>query len=464
MDIDFLFIIMTPGVEVDRYFKLASHIQERGYSVAFLCDSNFIKQRILRQGAEYVFAKQECFPPTNNETKIETLEKRYAIPSLRSLYQPELRYLGIREDQQKMTQITVAHLRAAERFLDRHSVGCIVANQGANLLVRSFYYVGKKRSVPFVFVGFSPIKGKMALYCNEYAHWESLDKAVKEDFSPDELREAEEYIESVKRKRETHIFGRNRIKNIKEKAWVWKLSLQQTFSKESADFNLPNSYAMSARLRSYVPKLTRRNVEQLGKWYFYGKVDLAHDTYLFFPLHYFAESQLTVRAQPYANQEFLIEYIASSLPQGYKLYVKEHPNVLGTFSLGMLRRIKKISNVVLVDPTINPHDLIAHSKAVATINSTAGFEALMHFKPVIVFGQAFYRGYGVTFDVDSLYSLDWLIKKTLESEVAKGEIIRFIAAVRKAVYDGSLNEPECLAESIIRKISGYKAIQGEVFL
>jgi capsule polysaccharide modification protein KpsS len=193
-------------------------------------------------------------------------------------------------------------------------------------------------------------------------------------------------------------------------------------------------------------------VERLGKGYFYGKADLAHDNYLFFPLHYYAESQLTVRARPYANQEFLIEYIARSLPQGYKLYVKEHPNVLGTFSLSMLRRIKKISNVVLVNPAINPHDLIANSKAVVTINSTAGFEALMHFKPVIVFGQAFYRGYGVTFDVDSLYDLEWTIKKALGNEVSNEKIIRFVAAVRRVVYDGSLDEPERLAESIIQKV------------
>ena len=131
--------------------------------------------------------------------------------------------------------------------------------------------------------------------------------------------------------------------------------------------------------------------------------------------------------------------------------VKEHPNVLGTFSLSMLRRIKKIGNVTLVNPVINPHNLIAHSKAVVTINSTAGFEALMYFKPVIVFGQVFYRGYGVTFDVDSLYDLEWVIKRALESEIPKEKIIRFIAAVRKASYDGNLEEPERLAESIITK-------------
>jgi len=452
MHIDFLFVIMTPGVEVERYSKVGLHIQEKGYRVAFLCDTAFIKRRLLSKGTEHAFAKGEFCPSSVDQSEIGHLEKQYALSSLRALYQPELKYLGIKDDQRRMVRIAAAHLKAAEGFLDKHSVGCIVAHQGANLLIRSFYYVSKKRGLPFIFVGFSPIKGKTALYFNEYAHWESLDRVIKEKFSQEELKETERYIEDVKRKRETHIASsKNMIRGLQEKAWTWKLSFRQTFSRQSNGLSLPNSFTLGPRLRSYGSKLVRQNIERLCKWYFYDKANLSRDHYLFFPLHFPAESQLTVRAQPYANQEFLIEYIARSLPQGYKLYVKEHPNVLGSFSLSKLRRIRKIGNVVLVNPAINPHDLIAHSKAVVTINSTAGFEALMYFKPVIVFGQVFYRGYGLTFDVDSPYNLDRVIKEALESKMSRDRIVKFITAIRKASYVGNLEEPERLAESIIHK-------------
>ncbi|RLA96809.1 MAG: hypothetical protein DRG83_16935 [Deltaproteobacteria bacterium] len=454
MKFDFLFIIMTPGVEVERYFKVASCIQDKGYSVTFLCDTAFIKRRLLSKGAEYVFAKHEFFPASIDESEVYYLEKQYDLPSLRALYLPELRYLQIKDNQHRMVRITAAHLEAAERFLDKHSVGCIVAHQGANLLVRSFYYVSKKRGLPFIFVGFSPIKGKVALYFNEYAHWESLDTALEETFFEQELRETEEYIERVKQRRQTHIFPKKSwTEYLREKIWIFKLTLQQTFLQDTSNFSLPNSYTIGVRVRNYMSKLLRRLITRFSRWYFYDRFDPDNDQYFFFPLHFPAESQLTVRARPYANQEFLIEYIARSLPQGYKLYVKEHPNVLGSFSLSMLRRIKKISNVALINPTVNPHDLIVHSKAVVTINSTAGFEALMYFKPVIVFGQVFYRGYGVTIDVDSLYDLEWVIKKALESKVPKEKIIRFITTVRKASYDGCLKDPERLAESIVKKWS-----------
>lgn len=77
----------------------------------------------------------------------------------------------------------------------------------------------------------------------------------------------------------------------------------------------------------------------------------------------------------------------------------------------------------------------------------------MYFKPVIVFGHAFYRGYGVTIDVDSLHDLDRVLRKALRAEVPRDKVIRFIAAVRRASYDGNLDDPEHLARSIIRKRS-----------
>jgi hypothetical protein len=451
MQIDFLFIVMTPGVEVEQYFRVGSRIQEKGYRVAFLCDSATIKRNLLGKGAEQVFAKGEFLQFPTSESGVGDLEDEYGLPSLRALYLPELAYLGIKEDQAAMVRIAASHLLGARLFLSSHSVGCIVCNQGANLLVRAFYHVGKTLGVPFIFVGISPIKGKSALYSNEYAHWESLDRAIKEGVSDDELLETSEYVENVKKRRETLIMpGRHATRVLRDRVQIAGFSLRETLSRRSTNLSCPNSYTLRARLRSYGSKRVRQTVGRLAAPWLYGSADLLSDKYIFLPLHLAMESQLTVRAQPYANQEFLVEYVARSLPQGYKLYVKEHPDVLGSFSLRMLRRIGRIGNVVLVRPSTHPHDLIANAAAIATINSTAGFEALLFLKPVIVFGHAFYRGYGATYDVESLYDLDRVIKGALQKTIVKDTMMNVITAIRKASYNGSLDQPEDLAESIVQ--------------
>lgn len=67
--------------------------------------------------------------------------------------------------------------------------------------------------------------------------------------------------------------------------------------------------------------------------------------------------------------------------------------------------ISKISNVVLIPPSYRSAELIKKSEGVIVINSTAGFEALMYGKPVIILGTEFYMDVGITYDVKDLREL-----------------------------------------------------------
>lgn len=83
------------------------------------------------------------------------------------------------------------------------------------------------------------------------------------------------------------------------------------------------------------------------------------------------------------------------------LVFKHHPMDRGHRLYGPL--IKKLGKQYGVsDRVIYVHDLpmprmLAHSKAVITINSTAGISALIHNKPLIVMGQALYDIKGLTY-------------------------------------------------------------------
>lgn len=115
-----------------------------------------------------------------------------------------------------------------------------------------------------------------------------------------------------------------------------------------------------------------------------------NENFLFFPLHAINDAQITFR-EPFLDQLNLIKAISKSLPLNYYLYVKTHPHAVGSdFSIKELHELSKLTNIRIIPPNWSPLELIVHSKAVVTINSTVGFEALIQGIPVISLGHDFY--------------------------------------------------------------------------
>lgn len=113
--------------------------------------------------------------------------------------------------------------------------------------------------------------------------------------------------------------------------------------------------------------------------------------YYFYPIHIEPEAVVLYWAKNrYTNQVKLIENIASQLPCGTFLYVKDHPHYEGYRDVEDYKRIKQIPNVKLLPSSYSGKEIIKHSKGVITINGTGGFEALLLNKHVFVFGRAFY--------------------------------------------------------------------------
>ncbi|MHC4677069.1 MAG: capsular polysaccharide export protein, LipB/KpsS family [Planctomycetota bacterium] len=110
--------------------------------------------------------------------------------------------------------------------------------------------------------------------------------------------------------------------------------------------------------------------------------------YAFFPLHTEPEVTLSVYSKPYLNQIEAVRLLSHNLPVGTKLLVKEHPWSIGKRPLGYYRKLLDIPNVSLADPNLTSRELISHSRLVAVIAGSIGFEGLMLNKPVVVLGGA----------------------------------------------------------------------------
>ena len=135
----------------------------------------------------------------------------------------------------------------------------------------------------------------------------------------------------------------------------------------------------------------------------YFKKPEAGQRFVLFPLHYQPEASTCVCAQKYENQLFFIDSLAKSLPSGTLLYVKEHYAVLGHRETQFYKALGRYPNVVLIDPWENTRGLIRASEAVATLTGTAGWEAMLLRKPVLVGGNAFYQNAPGVFKAEDIY-------------------------------------------------------------
>lgn len=120
--------------------------------------------------------------------------------------------------------------------------------------------------------------------------------------------------------------------------------------------------------------------------------------YIYVPLHFQPECTTLPQGDVYFDQIFMVNTLASNLPPGWRLYVKEHisqwvflgikPN--GFRAKDYYERLAKIPNVFLVPAEENSFVLLSKAQAVATATGTAGWEAVLRKVPALVFGFPWY--------------------------------------------------------------------------
>jgi hypothetical protein len=121
--------------------------------------------------------------------------------------------------------------------------------------------------------------------------------------------------------------------------------------------------------------------------------------YVFVALHYQPEQTTCPTGGVFVDQWLLVDLLSKSVPEGWLIYVKEHPFQFFPDGIGERGRttdfyddLVALPNVRLVPWTTSPFTLIDGAKAIATVTGTTGTEAVLRGKPVLVFGYAWYRG------------------------------------------------------------------------
>lgn len=153
----------------------------------------------------------------------------------------------------------------------------------------------------------------------------------------------------------------------------------------------------------WVPRLAARPPARLHAKLAIGRLLASARPFVLFPLQLDGDVQIR-KHSPYGRLapaiEHVLESFATYAPPELMLLVKVHPLDNGLTSWRRVivrssRRLGVADRVVTVDGGHLP-TLLDHARGVVTVNSTVGFSALMHHRPVIALGPAIYDLPGLT--------------------------------------------------------------------
>jgi len=216
-------------------------------------------------------------------------------------------------------------------------------------------------------------------------------------------------------------------------AWFAKLCYRYAVGRQ-------RSYCDHTPLGYLIDRLKRKTRTTIGFNRWYDPADFK-ENFAFFPLHYEPEIATLLFAPFWSDQLNLVRQIAKSLPLSYKLYVKEHPAMIGYRTHAYYRELKNIPNVKLIAHNVNSFEIIKYAKLVAVISGTVGWEAAVMRKPVITFGDVFYNKLSTVVKCDTIEQLPLIVKRQLEQfNYSEAELENFIGAIMEESADAGMME------------------------
>lgn len=241
---------------------------------------------------------------------------------------------------------------------------------------------------------------------------------------------------------------------------------QRSKSIENSNFTILNYAILKLKANAYKNKL---------KKYYNSLVEEPNFSvpYIIFNLHYQPEMTSSPSGDIFVDQRLCVDVLAKHIPSNYLIYIKEHPSQFYAHIGGHTGRIPEFYNdlksypqVRLMPLHVDPFTLFKHSKAVATVTGTSGWEAMALGKPVIIFGLTWYERYTgvlkITDEKTAAQITSFIENFTFDERNLLAYLNAFsIKSVNSYAHRGlkekmNLDETECvsnLAESIFQMAS-----------
>lgn len=398
--------------------------------------------------------KQEPLDPVY----LSFLEREYGIPNLWPFIMPDrvIRYnlyrraypndvsLYSHEEMMRMVQVTA---RAVIDFFERERPDFIVFSVVGNLSSMLLYHIAKKKGIrTFIIEG--PRIGIRYFFTDSYNNPAFLLRTLErirtlspvqkphyadaKDFladfqkAPHYFLRASSAADSIMRSLTasriryfTFLLPHKLLRSVR---WTAHTFLQYFRNAHKDD------YIVTRPWHELIDKIKRKTRIIRGYHDLYDE-PVEGESFAYFALHTEPEAYPMVLAPFYTDQLWLAKQIARSLPLSYKLYVKDHPIMMGLRPRSYYTELKKIPNLRLINPSVSSFELIQKSKLTLTITGTTGWEAALLKKPVIIFGHMYYDWLSAVKRCVAIEDLPFLIKQQLEEFVYnQDELLDLIAA------------------------------------
>jgi hypothetical protein len=169
--------------------------------------------------------------------------------------------------------------------------------------------------------------------------------------------------------------------------------------------------------------------------------------YVYLPLHYQPELTSNPQGGIFVHQFLVANMISSSLPDNWKLIIKEHPyTFFKRKPYGRkkyhYRHLEKLDSVELVNIESDQMKLIDNAEAVATITGTSGWEALLRETPAILFGNAWYKQCNGAHRVGSKEEITELINNIENYELRQEDIEDFLSQLIESSSQAYLDKEQ----------------------
>lgn len=282
--------------------------------------------------------------------------------------------------------------RAIERVLDDHKPRYVLSVTVDSFIIDLLARISRLKGVRFL--------GLVPTFVNGYFRiTERGEKAVDREVSCDEVRSVLAILTDQEYKPQWLAADRGMIRKKAVKLWARNLLKPIWFAFYSRWKNDPlNAHYMTTDIvsRRYLclfPKL----YNEVGK---IADVETAikKDTRIsvFVPLQMSPEATIDYWSSDlsWIDYEDRILSIVEEQAEKYLFIVKEHPNVFGFRTPGFYDHLRKIPNVLLVNPEVASNHLLQICDSVLVCTGTVGFEALIRGKAVFSSAEPFYAKSG----------------------------------------------------------------------
>lgn len=368
MAISKLLFLALGEEEVHAYRYMATIFRDSGYE----CKVITWLPRLAGNGVDSLYLDAEARPDDRTLPRIaEDIDVSFAGQV--SDYDRDWHFATATEKARHAERV----LRSADRTLDMWKPDVIISAVGGETLRIAFDKLAVSKDIPTLYFNAIPLPDRFVLLRSLSSGFVPLPGEVA--FKPTGGSESDK-IDAAR-----ELPGYSDDKRLE--------GLRRTWSALVTDRGVYPPRWISRRVKRRLDEVVLTRIPARAAIPRDGEVNVLY------PMHDERDFQVAVRERHAVPQEHLLKYIASTLPPGYRLWVKPHPEHAPTHHTRVLKEISDVENISFMPAGMTFEDAINKVDVVLTLASTLGFEALKRGVPVVCYGSPFYSGRGLSRDV-----------------------------------------------------------------